>query len=68
MIKKIRQELKQSRDLPYRGVNLMGCNENWYDVRYAIAKTFSDEELNQLTPHEVYLLCRLASTLGEAFY
>jgi hypothetical protein len=48
--------------------NRMGCSENWYEPYYCIAHTFSEEEINQMTEHEIDMLVKLAETIGEALY
>lgn len=48
--------------------NSMGCSENWYNAYYAIAKTFSTKEIEEMTEREVDYLLRLGDALAEAFY
>jgi hypothetical protein len=48
--------------------NLMGCSENWYDYAYAISKTFTKEELQEMTDKEIEDLIKLAKTIGEALW
>lgn len=52
-------------------MNLMGCNESWYNAYYAyyaIKKTFSMDEIEQMSEKELNDLVRLAEALGDAFY
>ena len=49
-------------------MNLMGCNESWYNAYYAIKETFSMDEIEQMSEKELNDLIRLAEALGDAFY
>ena len=48
--------------------NSMGCNEAWYDKHYAIAKTFTREEVKAMTDKELNNLLKLANNIQEALY
>ena len=48
--------------------NSMGCSENWYNPYYAISKTFSTKEIEEMTEREIDYLVRLGEELSEAFY
>lgn len=48
--------------------NSMGCSENWYNSYYAISKTFSTKEIEEMTEREVDYLIRLGDALADAFY
>ena len=48
--------------------NLMGCNENWYNSYYAIAQTFDDETLEQMSDIELQHLIELGDKISEALY
>ena len=48
--------------------NSMGCSENWYNAYYAISKTFSTKEIEEMTEREIDYLIRLGDELAEAFY
>lgn len=48
--------------------NSMGCSENWYNEYYAISKTFSEEEIKNMTDKEIENLIKLAKNIQEALY
>ena len=48
--------------------NRMGCSEDWYDVYFAISRTFVREEIEKMDDQTISHLVRLAEKLGEAFY
>ena len=48
--------------------NRMGCSENWYDPFYAMAETFSIEEINNMSGTEITNLFRLAINIQEGLY
>ena len=57
-----------SKDAPSKGLNRMGCSENWHDSYYVIAHTFEEGEIKNMTKHELDLLIKLADKMSEAFY
>lgn len=48
--------------------NFMGCSEDWYNVYFAISRTFAREEIEKMDDQTINYLVRLAEKLGEAFY
>ena len=48
--------------------NLMGCSEDWYDFVYAIKKTFTIEEIEEMSEKEIEHLITLAKNIAEALY
>lgn len=48
--------------------NSMGCSENWYDPPWAIAQTFTRDEILAMRDEEVDNLIKLAETIGEGLY
>ncbi len=60
--------IKDNRNPKTNARNSMGCSENWYNSYYAIANTFTDDELNKMSEEELKYLIKLADTLSEAFY
>ena len=48
--------------------NSMGCSENWYNFFYAMKETFSIDELEKMTQHEIDLLDRLHEKVSEGLY
>ena len=48
--------------------NSMGCSEDWYNVYYAISRTFVKEEVEKMDNQTISYLIRLAVKLGDAFY
>ena len=48
--------------------NSMGCSENWYNSYYAISKTFTKEEIENMTEREIDYLIRFGDMLADAFY
>lgn len=50
------------------GLNRMGCSENWYNPYYAVMETFSREEIEAMSAHEVSNLLKLASKISEYLY
>jgi hypothetical protein len=67
---KLMEYITQTTDnIPYpSGQNLMGCSESWYDSFYAIKRTFTIDEIKQMTDHEVENLVRLGDSISEALY
>lgn len=49
-------------------INSRGRNESWYINIYAIYNTFSEEEILEMTEHEINLLIKLADKMSEALY
>jgi len=60
--------IKESRKPKTDARNRMGCSENWYDSHYAIANTFTDGELDQMSESELNNLVKLADRMSEAFF
>lgn len=48
--------------------NIMGCSEDWYIAYYSIRKTFSKEEIEQMSEQEVENLVRLADNISDHLY
>lgn len=48
--------------------NRMGCSESWYDFEYAMMRTFSEEEIKNISDTEFAHLERLASNIQEGLY
>ena len=48
--------------------NRMGCSENWYNPYYAIACTFSKQEISEFTPKEIDNLIRLGESISEGLW
>jgi hypothetical protein len=61
-------EVKRVLENHTKNRNSMGCLEANYDVYYMIGRTFAEDELNNLTEHEIDLLLKLANYASEAFY
>lgn len=62
------EEIKKSRKPITDSRNSMGCSENWYDTYYAIANTFTDEELDLMSEEQIKSLVKLAESIQEALY
>ena len=48
--------------------NSMGCSEDWYCYPYAISRTFTRQEVENMSDETISLLVKLAGTLADAFY
>ena len=48
--------------------NRLGCSEDWYNVYFAISRTFSREEVEKMDNQMISRLVRLAVKLSDAFY
>lgn len=48
--------------------NRMGCDENWYSSYYAIAQTFSRDEIEAMSDAAVSHLIKLGDAIVEALY
>ena len=48
--------------------NRMGCSENWYNSWYAIANTFSQEEIDYFSDETLEALDKLGDKISEALY
>ena len=48
--------------------NSMGCLEDWYDFYYAMSKTFTKEQIENMSERECTLLYKLATNIQEALY
>lgn len=55
-------------DLTEKRRNSMGCCEGWYDFFYAMKQTFTIEEMEAMTQHEINLLERLHHEVAEGLY
>lgn len=48
--------------------NSMGCSESWYNFYFAMKQTFTKEEMERMTDHEVALLKRLHEKTSDGLY
>ena len=48
--------------------NRMGCSENWYDPYYAMKKTFTREQIENMSESEIQNLLKLAQNISEGLY
>lgn len=48
--------------------NSMGCSENWYNSYFAIAKTFSLEEIQEMPDSEIENLVKLGDAIAEGLW
>ena len=48
--------------------NSMGCLENWYNAYFSIKKTFSMEEIENMSENELNNLVKLGNTIAEGLY
>lgn len=48
--------------------NSMGCSEYWYYPEYSICKTFTEEELRNMSEKEINNLMKLAEKISEGLY
>lgn len=48
--------------------NSMGCLEDWYDFTFAMKATFSVDEIEKMSEHDIELLHRLHESVSEGFY
>ena len=48
--------------------NSMGCSENWYNSYFAIAKTFSHEEIQEMPDSEIENLVKLGDAIAEGLW
>ena len=53
---------------PTKARNSMGCSEGWYDFVFAMKQTFSIEEIENMSQHEIDLLGRLHDATAEGLY
>lgn len=53
-------------DVPWK--NIMGCSENWYNPFYAMAHTFSIQEISRMSEETVEACIRVADAVGEGLY
>lgn len=53
---------------PSKRRNSMGCSEDWYDFIYAMKQTFSIEEIENMSEHEITLLEKLHDNVSEGLY
>lgn len=51
-----------------KNLNRMGCSENWYDPVYAIKRTFSKEEIINMSQSEIDNLIKLANNISEGLW
>ena len=67
-MKNLAEDIISRRHAQDHGRNRMGCDENWYDPYYAVANTFTDEELKAMPEQALKNLLKLAETIGDALY
>lgn len=48
--------------------NSMGCSENWYNSYYSITKTFTKEEIINMSDQEIDCLVKLADNIAENLF
>ena len=48
--------------------NIMGADESWYDPYYAISKTFTEKETDDMSDNELKNLIKLSEAITEALY
>ena len=48
--------------------NSMGCSENWYNFFYAMSKTFTKEQIENMSERECNLLYKLATNIQDGLY
>lgn len=48
--------------------NIMCCSENWYNPYWAIMKTFSKKDIEDMSDTEVENLVKLADNISEGLY
>lgn len=48
--------------------NSMGCSENWYNSFYAIANTFTMEEIEGMSEKELNNLVKLGDSIADGLY
>lgn len=48
--------------------NSMGCSENWYNSFYAIANTFTMEEIDGMSEKELNNLVKLGNSIADGLY
>lgn len=53
-------------DVPWK--NGMGCSENWYNPFYAMAQTFSRQEIERMSDDTIIACLRVADAVGEGLY
>lgn len=53
-------------DVPWK--NIMGCSENWYNPFYAVAHTFSKQEIFRMSDETIEACLKVADTVGEGLY
>ena len=60
--------IKESSTNITKAKNIMGCSENWYNPFYCIGKTFSMQEINNMSTQELNNLYKLADKISSALY
>lgn len=63
-INKVKASLENTTDAK----NRMGCSENWYNPYYAIGRTFTVTELENMDMDQLTNLHRLADNISDALY
>lgn len=53
-------------DVPWK--NIIRCSENWYNPFYAMAHTFSIQEISRMSEETVEACIRVADAVGEGLY
>lgn len=64
--KELIKEIEQHK--PTQALNLMGCSENWYDPVYAMKRTFTIEEIKNMTEKEIQNLLKLANNIQDGLF
>ncbi len=67
-MEELKQKIKDSRNGTTNARNSMGCSENWYNSYYAIANTFTDEEIDAMGEKELNNLIKLGDNISEGLY
>ena len=48
--------------------NSMGCAEDWYIFPYAMMQTFTIEEIENMSEHEIEMLSRIHDKVADGLY
>ena len=63
---KLIEEINNNKETPF--LNRMGCSENWYNPVYAIKRTFTIEEIKNMTEKEIQNLLKLANNIQDGLF
>jgi lysyl-tRNA synthetase class I len=63
---KLIEEINNNKETPLK--NRMGCSENWYDPVYAMKRTFTIEEIKNMTEKEIQDLLKLANNIQDGLF